>query len=285
MGFKGLSKAFPDRREDSFPPSSLLRFSRPHSERVVERRSKALPNDRVDRTLAGTANSLEVLHQDLSSASPDDSDPVGYPTGSESACQDDRPGSEDPRLPDLPKDPIPRRGSPGSTREDIRRSEDHRSPSRASPEARRPSESAPRIRHRRSEDRRVRARRTSPETGGLPDPPAASATIRKPSLQRGSPRRPMEGRPDLPTRSFLHGPKTEGSAPRSATGDPAPIRRTGFPTRLLTPFELPRPGLGWARGVPPPGPRSHTTLSKRSFQAGRPFRCQVRVPSDRKSVV
>jgi hypothetical protein len=48
------------------------------------------PRRRPSRPIPrGTASSLEVLHQDLSSASPDDSVPVGYPTGSESACQID----------------------------------------------------------------------------------------------------------------------------------------------------------------------------------------------------
>jgi hypothetical protein len=79
----GLSRAFPGRRRVGFPTLSLLRFPRDLSGRGSVRRSRDLPDDRVGLALAGAADSLEVLHQDLSSASPDDSVPVGYPTGSE----------------------------------------------------------------------------------------------------------------------------------------------------------------------------------------------------------
>jgi hypothetical protein len=110
LGLPCLSRAFPDRRGSGFPPSSLLRFSPPLSGRAAKRRFRALPNDRVDRLLAETADSLEVSHQDLSSAPPDDSVPVGYPTGSESACQE---GHPDPKI---RADPTLRNG-PGSPKE------------------------------------------------------------------------------------------------------------------------------------------------------------------------
>jgi hypothetical protein len=165
--FGPLQSVSPINRGDGFPTPSLMRFSRPLSGRTDERRSRALPEDRVGRALAGATNSLEVFHQDLSSASPDDSVPVGYPTGSESACTDERPGSEDPRLSDLPQDSIPRRRSkgphlPGASPPIRRSTTPHR---RRDPDPWPPAQTSGNL-HRRSEDHRIGPRRTSLETGG-----------------------------------------------------------------------------------------------------------------------
>jgi hypothetical protein len=68
-----LSRAFPANRGTGFPAPSFLRFERPISGRSNARRSKALPSLQVGATFAGHPDSLEVLHQDLPSGSPDDS--------------------------------------------------------------------------------------------------------------------------------------------------------------------------------------------------------------------
>ena len=68
-----LSRAFPAHRGTGFPAPSFLRFDRSISGRSNGRRSKALSNVRVGTTFAGQPDSLEVLHQDLPSGSPDDS--------------------------------------------------------------------------------------------------------------------------------------------------------------------------------------------------------------------
>jgi hypothetical protein len=190
----------------------------------------------------GTTNSLEVLHQDLSSASPDDSVPVGYPTGSESACLADRPGSGDPRPPDLPKGPdLPKEtGGPRSPGH-RRRSEDRRTrsegatrvqipgpvPVKPSPQVRRPEDRAPKDRtgdgrstgsdpedrHPRPEDRRIRRSGTSPETAGR-----SSGSTRPKHRRRSEDRRVRPGghhrRPDThpPDGSPRQAPRPGGVA-------------------------------------------------------------------------
>lgn len=72
-GVRCLSRAFPPCREGGFPTSSLLRFSTQISRRPALRRFRDLTRTGVGRPLAGAPDSLEVLHQDLSSVSPDDS--------------------------------------------------------------------------------------------------------------------------------------------------------------------------------------------------------------------
>jgi hypothetical protein len=72
MGFLRLSRAFPWDRGTGFPAPSLLRFRPAICERSAVRRSRALSRPRVGRPLAGPTDSLEVLHQDLTSVSPDD---------------------------------------------------------------------------------------------------------------------------------------------------------------------------------------------------------------------
>jgi hypothetical protein len=78
---------------------------------------------------------------------------------------------------------------------------------------------------------------------------------------------------------------TDESVEQEHPCDTEPIRsrRTGRPhhpkvTPERTPKSLPG-GLApvRARGSPPEGPLSFTTLSKRNFQAGGPFRCQLRL--------
>jgi hypothetical protein len=61
--FWRLSRAFPAHRRTGFPAPSFVRFPPPTYGRSAARRFKAFPSARVGRSLAGTPDSLEVLHQ------------------------------------------------------------------------------------------------------------------------------------------------------------------------------------------------------------------------------
>jgi hypothetical protein len=70
MGSFRLSRAVPARHAPGFPGTSLLRFSHPGCGSRKGRRSRDLAHARAGFSLAGSAGSLEVFHQDLSSVLP-----------------------------------------------------------------------------------------------------------------------------------------------------------------------------------------------------------------------